>query len=169
MALRFQVMVPRALVVGIATSSRNVQGRVGPALAEMTVVGPTVSIVAGCLHFSQLVVRHEVHAIHGTGLARADGRGDEDGEGGGSNAFMVNGKPENQFGDEHANPYHNGVFDIERRALLVGPGPTAVFDHLERRWCDLSTLKNIRRNKRYVRCYFPSCRKTTDDGGMNKI
>jgi len=87
-------MVPRTLVVSIATPSRNVQGRVGPTHAEMTVVGPTVSIIAGCLHFFQLVERHEVHAIHGTG--------------------------------------HNGVFDIKRRALLIGPGPAAIFDHLER-------------------------------------
>jgi hypothetical protein len=55
-------------VISIATPSRNVQGRVGPTHAEMTVIGPTVSIIAGCLHFFQLVERHEVHAIHGTGL-----------------------------------------------------------------------------------------------------
>ncbi len=51
MALGFQVMVPRALVVSITRSSRNKQGRVGPALAKMTVVRPTISILVGCLHF----------------------------------------------------------------------------------------------------------------------
>jgi hypothetical protein len=51
MALHFQVMVQQALVVGIATSSRNEQGHVGPALAKMTMVGLTISTVAGCHHF----------------------------------------------------------------------------------------------------------------------
>jgi hypothetical protein len=61
----------------------------------MMVVEPTISILAGCLHFYQLIVQHEVHAIHGTGLACADGQGDEDREGEGINAFMLNRKPEN--------------------------------------------------------------------------
>ncbi len=114
MALCFQVMVPQALVVIIATSSRNVQGRVGPALAKTTVVGPTLSIVTGCLNFFQLRVQHEVHAIHKTGLACTDDQGDDDREGEGLNAFMPSRKPNNQFGNEHANPYHNGIFDTKR-------------------------------------------------------
>jgi hypothetical protein len=61
------------------------------------VVGPTISIVAGCRHFFQLIVQHEVHAIHGTGLACADDQEDEGREGEGINAFMPNRLPENQF------------------------------------------------------------------------
>ena len=75
-------MVPRTLVISIATPPRNVQGRVRSAHAEMTVVGSTVSVIAGHLHLFQLVERHEVHAIHGTGLfliyIREDEGGNED-------------------------------------------------------------------------------------------
>lgn len=46
----------------------NVERRVGPTPAEMAVVGPAVPVVAGYLHLLQLVERHEVHAVHGTGL-----------------------------------------------------------------------------------------------------
>jgi hypothetical protein len=60
-------MVPRALVTGIAILG-NVERRVGPTPAEMAVVGPAVPVVAGYLHLLQLVERHEVHAVHGTGL-----------------------------------------------------------------------------------------------------
>jgi len=66
-AFRFQVMVPRALVTGI-TILGNVERCVGPTPAKMAVVGPAVPVVAGYLHLLQLVERHEVHAVHGTGL-----------------------------------------------------------------------------------------------------
>ncbi len=85
-------MVPQALVFSIATSSRSMQGRVGPALVKMTVVGPTISIIAGCLHFFQHVIQHEVHAIHRTGLACTDDQGDEGKLGaGGGNMTRVTG------------------------------------------------------------------------------
>jgi hypothetical protein len=131
MVLCFQVMVPQALVFSIATSSRNVQGWVGPALAKMMVVGPTISIITRCLHFFQLIVRHEVHAIHRTGLACADGQGYYNGEGKGINVFMPNRRQIINFGDERANPYHHSVFDIEHQALLIGPGPATIVVHLE--------------------------------------
>ena len=55
MAFPLEIMVPAALVVGVAVHAGNVQGRVGPAPAEVPVVGPAVPVIARGFHLLELV------------------------------------------------------------------------------------------------------------------
>ena len=57
MTLPLEVVIPAALVVGIRVPPRYVQGRVGPAPAEVSMVGPAVAIVARGFHLLELVER----------------------------------------------------------------------------------------------------------------